>query len=101
MNESFEKQGYEEFTIEGDFSKNMEVGETINAGALVLAEDNAGSNVAATVTDQATIAVVGQGVQVLVRGGTENLAPYKVTFRCVTSVNHKWEIDVDMKIKEN
>lgn len=98
--EKFTKQIYEEFTIAGDFSKNMETGETI-ATQTVVAVNNVGADATNDVLDTGSISNDGTTkVLVLVRAGTEALSPYKITFKAVTSVDHKWEVDVQMKIKE-
>lgn len=97
--EKFIKQIYEEFTITTDFSKNMATDETIiNQSVSVI--DYANVDVTTVITDQSTIAAVGQTVQILVRAGDESGTPYKITFRCETSEGHKWELDIQMKIKE-
>ena len=101
--EEFEKQGYEEFTIKADFSENMNIGdvtgETITSQT-VTAVDNADTVSDAIVLVQASITAGAEDVSVLCRAGTEALEPYKLTFKCETSLNHKWELDVLMKIRE-
>lgn len=97
--DSFEKQSYEQFTITGDFSSNMEAGETITDQS-VEAVDKDGGDVAVTVTDQASVAANDTQVSVLVRAGLQASSPYKITFKCTTSAGHRWELDVKMKVKE-
>lgn len=98
--DSFEKQPYDEFTASTDFSRNFGAGETV-ASQTVVAYDKDGATVTTTVTDQATVANDGGSkVSVLVKAGTEAASPYRLVFRCVTSVGHKWEHDVQMVIRE-
>lgn len=101
MANKFTKQSYEEFTITADFVNVLDTGETI-ASQTVEAEDKDGTDVAATVTDQATISVSGSQVSVLVKAGAEAASPYKITFKIVTdsSPAHKWEEDITMTIRE-
>jgi hypothetical protein len=98
--DKFTKQPYEEFTVSSDFSRNFLAGETISNQAVV-ATDGAGTDVTATVTNQASVGNDGASkVSVLVKAGTESGSPYKLTFRCVTSLGHKWEHDVQMRVVE-
>jgi hypothetical protein len=97
--EGFEKQGYEEFTVAANFSANMTVGETISTQTAT-ATDNTGTDKTATVLNVASLANSGQKVTVLARAGVEAESPYKITLKCVTSLGHKWEKDIQMKIKE-
>lgn len=96
----FKKQPYEEFTVSSDFAPNFSRGETI-AGQSVSVLDAAGNDVSATITDQATVANNGASkVTVLVRAGSEASSPYKITFRCITTANHRWENDIQMSVRE-
>ena len=100
--ESFTKQNYEEFVIAGNFNENMEVGELITSQTMS-ARDKDNNDVTSTVIDGTTVVNDGDGrVQGLIKAGDEALAPYVVTFKCVTDSIpvHKWEIDVKMKVKE-
>lgn len=106
--DSFEKQPYEEFRISADFGHNFQAGETLTLGSCTVgATDGDGQDVTATVTDQTTIAVINgvesavdsAALQILVRAGTTG-ATYKITFKGVTSLDHHWELDVNMKVKE-
>jgi len=102
-----EKQSYEEFVIAANFSKNMDIvgGEDLVLGSCaVSAEDKDGEDATSVVTDQGSIAIgIGteQGyLKCLIKGGTVDDTPYKITFRCVTTSSEKWEKDVILKIKE-
>jgi len=104
-----EKQPYEEFVVAADFSKNMNIagGEDLVLGSCtVTATDINGDDATADVTDQGTIAK-GTGTEqgwlkCLIKAGTVDLTPYKVTFRGLTDSvpAEKWEKDVIVKIKE-
>ena len=41
-------------------------------------------------------------VSILVKGGTYEASPYKITLKAVTNnvIPHKWELDVFMRVKE-
>jgi hypothetical protein len=106
--DSFEKQPYEEFRISADFGLNFQAGETLTqANCSVEAKDPEDQDWTVTVTDQATVAVIDgvesgisqSALQVLVRGG-EHGKTYKITFKGETSLDHHWELDVNMKVKE-
>jgi hypothetical protein len=106
--DNFEKQPYEEFRIDADFGNNFQSGEELTLGSCsVEATDPDGLDVAATITDQTTIAVIAggetavanAGLQVLIRAGVDGIT-YKITFKGVTTLDHKWEKDVNMKVKE-
>lgn len=106
--DNFTKQPYEEFRVSADFGKNFQAGETLTLGSCsVAAVDSTDQDVTATVTDQATIAVIDgvesgvsqSALQVLVRAGTDG-ETYKLTFKGYTSLDHKWELDINMKVKE-
>ena len=99
--EGITKQGWESFPVAGDFTKVAEVGElAVLVGSSVLAEDKDGNNVATIVTDQTSLAVSGTQLRVQIKAGTEAASPYKITFRILTSLNNKYEIDFDLAIKE-
>jgi hypothetical protein len=106
--DSFEKQPWEEFRISADFGLNMQESETLVLGnCIVSAKDPDGQDVTATVTDQTTIAVVdgessgvvSGAVQCLIKAGSDGVT-YKLTFKGVSDLDHKWEKDINMKVKE-
>lgn len=98
--DKFEKQPYEEFTVSTNFSKNFSSGEVVESQA-VTAIDNLGNDVTTMITNQVTVANDGaSGVSVLVRSGSEDKSPYKLSFRCVTNRGHRWEHDIQMKVRE-
>ena len=97
--DSFTKQPYEEFTVSMDFSANFAGGETISSQT-VSVKNKSKTDVSLVVTNQATVINSGGLVKVLVRAGTEADSFYQITFRCVTSLSHKWEQEVQMIVRE-
>lgn len=89
---SFKKQAYESFTIEADFSSNMEEGETVSEITAV-AITNKGEE--AAVVNSA--APKGQAATARVSEG-EPGASYIITFKAVTSNGNKWELDIKMNV---
>ena len=103
----FTKQSYEEFYVAGDFSEDKDgndllaSGETIVLGSsVVAAEDEDGTDVSSIVLDQLTKTVSGSQLKILCKAGAAASSPYKITFRIVTSLGNKYEIDVRMVIEE-
>jgi len=103
------KQSYEEFRVDVDFGLNMAAGETLQLGSCsVVCIDNDGDVVTATLLDIAEMTLVTgteselplAGLQVLIKGGSEAASKYKYTFKGVTSLGHKWEKDLSLKVKE-
>ena len=94
----FTKQSYEDFPISADFSKDMATGETL-ISQTITAIDNAGDDATASILSTPTNDGATQAL-IRVFAGTEALSPYKVTFRVVTSIGNKWELDIKMKVKE-
>lgn len=97
--DSFTKQPYEQFTISMDFGANFAVGETISSQTVGVVDKN-GNDVSLTVTNQVTVTHSGNLVKVLVRAGSKSASPYKITFRCVTSLSHQWEQEIQMIVRE-
>ena len=111
--ESFNKQSYEQFTVVADFYTVLTEGETLSSTIgdhNVKAWDKNGVDVSSTVLDSGSLAVVSSptdgtlqaALQILVKAGSQDLSPYKITFYAVTTASpvHKWELDVKMKVKE-
>jgi len=94
-----EKQSYEEYTIAVSFAENMIAGETISSQTAT-AIDKAGEDKTSIVISTPSLANSGQKVTLLIKGGIQAESPYKLTIRCVTSLGHKWEKDILLKIKE-
>ena len=98
---AFDKQSYEEFVIAGDFSTVMAASESITlATSTVTAVDKNGDDATADVIESGTESVVGHQLRARCKGGTEDLTPYQITFKIVTSIFNKWEIDIIMNIEE-
>jgi len=96
--DKFTKQGYEKFSIEFDFSENMDDSEVVTT-VNVFAIDNAEVDVSSTIVSN----VQGDGAKsglCMIQAGDELSSPYKITCRIVTDSTHQWEKDVQMKIKE-
>ncbi len=109
--ENFTKQSWEEFRVDVDFGKNMATGEELDLGNCdVVGFDASGATCTATVLDISTMTLIegtstgmtNTSLQVLVRAGNEDNTPYKLTFYGVTDLTppHKWEKDLNMKIKD-
>lgn len=98
---SFEKQSWETWIIAMDISDDLEDGETILlATSSISAVDKDGNDVSNDVLDSSGKAVSGPLLQIRVFAGDESLQPYKITFRAVTSLDNKYELDVKMVIRE-
>jgi hypothetical protein len=96
----FTKQSYEAFTISVDFGTNMEEGETIVSQTVEAIDTLDADSLAIVVDDALTTNDGATKVFVYVRAGDETLSPYKITVKCVTSANHKWEKDIEMEVEE-
>ena len=97
--ETFTKQPYEEFTIAGEFSAVLEVGETLSTPVVSAMNKKTLADTTTDVTDQGSVVVDGTQVKVLVKAGVTK-DTHKITIQTETSNSHKWEIDVLMKVKE-
>ena len=98
---AFEKQPYEEFVIAGDFTTVLAAAESITlATSVVTAVDKNGDDATVDVLEADSESVVGHQFRARCKGGTEELSPYQITFKIVTSLSNKWEIDVIMNIEE-
>ena len=102
MTTPVDKQSYEAFFIAGNFVLVMEEGETIVLEeCAVTAIDKDGNDVSSTFLDQTTIAVASiTKLKIRIRAGTQTASPYKVTFRIVTSLGNKYEVDAPCRVKE-
>ena len=108
--EDFTKQGYEEFTIGGDFEEviDSDAPELLDLSKCdVKAWDKNNTVRTADVLYIATMALedspdggTNNVLAIKCKAGTELLTPYIITFYGETTLGEKWEIDVKMKIKE-
>lgn len=93
-----EKQPYEEFTISSNFARNLLSGETIvsqTVSAVTATGEDATADILESPSNDGASKVL-----VKIKAGEETKSPYKITFRCVTSLTNKWENDVLLKVKE-
>ena len=98
--ETINKQPYEAFTISTDFGSNFASGEAIVLQDVV-AVDRFGIDATAAIIEADSVASNGAStVSALLSGGDEAHSPYKITFRCATSVGHRWEYDVQLRVRE-
>jgi len=98
----FTKQPYEEFYFGAEFSNVVDTdNESIElSSSSVTAVDNTGASTT-DVYDSATLAVTNNTIlAVRVKAGAENLSPYKITYKVVTSTGNKYEKDVLMYVEE-
>jgi hypothetical protein len=95
----FEKQPYEQFTIGSDFIRNLAVAEEI-VDQSVSVYDKDGLDVSEVCSDQTTLQADVSKVTIMVRAGADAGSPYKITFRCTTSANHRWENDIQMTVRD-
>lgn len=91
-----EKQSYESYFVYGDFSEVMQDGESIVSGTCT-AVDNSDADATEEVL-QSGSEIIGSGddyakLYVRVQDGIEELSPYKITIRIVTSNGNRWEVD--------
>ena len=110
--EFFEKQNYEEFFVAGDFVDVITTtGEKlVLATSSVVAVDREGTDVTNTVLETATKKLdtspdsasgfTDNMLAIRCKAGVQASSPYKITFYGVTTEDNKWEIDINMKIKE-
>jgi len=101
--EKTEKQGFERYFVNADFSAVLEADETLDAAnenttITVVDKDNADAT--ATIIDDASKYVDGTSLYVRIKDGDEEGSPYKITIKVETSKGNRWEVDGLIKIKE-
>lgn len=100
--QNFSKEIYDEFVIEGNFQGAMGDSESIVAeSSAIIAEDKDGTDVTSIVLDTTTATVDGQSLKVRCRGGSVEGSPYKISFKIVTSLSNKFEVDVVMEVLDS
>jgi len=97
--ESFTKQPYEEFMIAGEFTSVLATGETLSSPAASAINGKTKVDTTSAVLEIGTLVVSGTQVQVRCKAGIDK-ETHKITIRTETSAGNKWEIDVNMKVKE-
>jgi len=104
------KQIYEEFFVYASILNVQDSYESIVLGSCsVTAIDTNEDDATADVLEAGTEALsddpngiyINNVLSVRVKAGTEALSPYKITFYIVTDKGNKWEIDLQLTIKEN
>lgn len=106
-----QKQEWERYFISGSIMKVQQTGEVVSlANSSVLAWDNEDTDVSTTLLDQSTKKLdddpktCGQSqnnmLSVRVQDGTEDKAPYKVTFRMETNLGNRYEADMRIGVNE-
>jgi hypothetical protein len=98
---NFFKQPYESMVPYGSFEDQLETGETITAGSSVVeAVDKNGDDASSDILSGAPyVADVYKWCQRVIAGEASK-SPYLITFKIITSLNNKWEVDCKMKVGE-
>ena len=95
-----EKQPFEAFPVYGKFDKVLEEGEIISVDdSVVIVTDKDGVE-DATMIDEPTKNVDEGKLIIRIQGGDPAKSPYNVSFRAVTSLGNKWEVDAQLNIIE-
>ena len=102
----FFKQPYESMVPYGGFTNVMEDGETITLGsstvtAMDVSEDDASGDILSgspAIYDDDDGNPFRLGIRVV--AGEEAKSPYKITFKILTSLNNKWEVDCFLNVEE-
>ena len=98
--DKLKKQPYEQFTVAVDFSAVLVDGESI-VGQTVVIESSAGADktsemiVPGSPGNDGSVSVVAT-----IKAGDPGDSPHKLTFRCETSIGHKWEHDIQLTVVE-
>jgi len=95
------KKPYEKFTVDVDFSEAMaEVEGSYIISQTVTVTDNAENDVSSTMIEAGTVGNKDSThVTALIQGGEEAYSPYLINVKCVTSVGHRWEHDIKLRVK--
>ncbi len=98
----FSKQPYEAFYFGANFGNVIDSDkESINLSlSSIAAVDSAGSTVT-DIYEVGTMIVVNNTILAIrLKAGVENLSPYAITYRIVTTQGNKFEKDIQMEIIE-
>ena len=96
----FVKQPWESWVPYEDLEDQLESGETITLGSsTVTVVDSNGDDASSDVFSGNPYVVDVYKLCQRVVGGDDG-ETYTITFKAVTSLNNKWEVDVKMKVKE-
>lgn len=100
--DEFEKQPYESFLVAGDYRKVLDEGESlILSQSLITASDRSGVDASSVVLELSTKTVIGSQLKVRCRSGDLSKSPYLITFRVITDMANKWEVDGRMVITDD
>ena len=108
--EKIRKQEWETFYIAGSILNVQNATETVVLStSTVVAEDKDGLDVSATFLEQATKKLDSDtdGVYsdnmlaIRIRAGDEDLSPYKVTFKIITTEDNQFEIDSEVEVRND
>jgi hypothetical protein len=92
-----DKQPYEAFTIDIDFSENFDDGDFIDEIS-VTATDSEGESASSVIVDQSSITDSGGRVYMKLQGGTVALSMYEVRVRIKTDLEAQWEFDLTVEV---
>ena len=93
----FKKRAFEAFRIKADFAQNMEATETVST-CTVTSFDRYGVDTSTTALKQDSKELESKACTIIVQDGLVSKSPYKILFNAVTSLGHKWELEVSMEI---
>jgi hypothetical protein len=96
--DKYYKYASEKWRIWGDFAKALTGNAETISTATVAVVDRDGAVVSSTILDISTLQIADTRVIVIVRAGSTGASPYKVTFKTVSSLGYKYEIDVRLVI---
>lgn len=96
--DKLQKQPYEQFTIAISFSQVLSAAETI-IGQSVGVTTSTGVDVTDSMVASGSVGNDGAGgVVAVIKGGDPDDSPHKLTARCETSLGHRWEHDIQIKV---
>lgn len=96
---SFTKTSWESWVIAGNFTKDLESGETIVLATSTVTATDSDGVAAPSVLDQSYKAVSGGYLQIRVQAGTDGEV-YTIEFKAITSLSNKFELEIEMKVKD-
>lgn len=95
-----EKQPFEAFPVYGNFAKVLVEGETIDVDQSTIIITDKDGNGDESMVDLPTKNVQETKLVVRIQGGDPALVPYNVSFRAVTSLGNRWEVDAELQVVE-
>lgn len=98
--DKLQKQPYEQYTIAISFSAVLVGPETIIAQTVAITTAT-GDDVSSSMIAPGSVGNDGSGaVVVMIKDGDPAQTPHKITARCETSLGHKWEHDIQLRVVE-